>query len=66
MKRRLREIVRRNLNQIKPGYDCLFVARPAVLTATHEDIEQAMLELMRRGGLLTGDRKDSGSGGSRQ
>lgn len=53
VKRRLREIVRRRGAQIAPGYDCLFVARSGAATATHAELEEAVLQLLKRSGLLT-------------
>lgn len=52
VKRRLSEIVRLMIDQLEPGYDCLFVARPGALTADHEALEQAVLHLLARSGVL--------------
>ena len=52
VKRRLREIVRRNLDRIVPGYDCLFVARPDAAMASHQELESAVMQLLDRGGVL--------------
>jgi len=50
-KRRLREIVRRHLDQIEPGRDCLFVARQSIVSVEHAELEQAVLQLLTRAGL---------------
>lgn len=56
-KRRLREIVRRNLDQIQPGRDCLFVARPSTPTADFGELERAVLQLLTRAGVWGGDNR---------
>ncbi len=61
-KRRLREIVRQNLDQIQPGRDCLFVARPATPTADFGDLERAALQLLTRAGLWRDHRGRSSKG----
>jgi len=50
-KRRLREIVRRHLDQIEPGRDCLLVARQPMLSVEHAELEHAVLQLLRRAGM---------------
>lgn len=52
VKRRLREIVRRNLDRIVPGFDCLYVARNGALKASSQELEHAVLQLLDRGGVL--------------
>jgi len=61
-KRRLREIVRRNLDQIQPGRDCLFVARPATTTAEYGELEHAVLQLLTRASLWHDNRGRSPQG----
>jgi ribonuclease P protein component len=51
-KRLLREAVRRHIPQIAPGFDCLFVARDTTASARFDEIESAVLELLRRASLL--------------
>jgi ribonuclease P protein component len=53
VKRRLREIVRAQLDQITPGWDCLLVARPAVVEAGFAELEDAIIQLFLRAGVLT-------------
>lgn len=50
-RRRVREIVRHHLGQMQPGFDCLFVARPATATAGHAELERAVVQLLERSGL---------------
>lgn len=52
-KRRLREIVRLHLPEIKPGLDCLVIARTSSAGAGYQDLEQAVLTLLARAGALT-------------
>ena len=64
-RRRVREIVRRHLGQLRPGFDCLFVARPATTTADHTELERAVVQLLARGGVLVDEPAALGSEGSR-
>lgn len=52
-KRRLREIVRLHLAEIKPGLDCLVIARTASANADYRELEHAVLTLLGRAGALT-------------
>ena len=52
-KRLIRESVRLNIGAIQPGWDCLFVARSATVSATYDDVESAVLQLLRRANVLT-------------
>lgn len=51
-RRLLREAVRRHLHLIKPGYDCLLIARSATPHAGYAEVETAVLQLLRRAQLL--------------
>jgi ribonuclease P protein component len=51
-KRRLREIVRRELPQIAAGWDIIFTARAATVGAEFDAIALAVRELLRRAGLM--------------
>lgn len=64
VKRRLRESVRLVLDQLEPGYDCLIVARPGASTADYEMLEQAVCQLLMRGGVLKRRGGESVSEGS--
>jgi ribonuclease P protein component len=50
LKRRLREAVR--LNQLKDGWDALFIARRGAGTAKYQDIKAATDDLLRRANLV--------------
>jgi len=52
VKRLMREGVRANLMEAKPGYDLIFTARPSAAFSTYGEIRQAIEELLRRGGIL--------------
>jgi ribonuclease P protein component len=53
VKRRLREAVRPHLPAVRPGYDLLFVARPAAAGATFEQIGESVEYLVRRTRVLS-------------
>lgn len=55
VKRRVREIVRRHLDTIEPGHDCLLVARPALVAADFAELERVVLTLLTRAGLRRED-----------
>jgi ribonuclease P protein component len=50
LKRLLREIMR--LQSLKPGWDIVFIARPAVVNAHYHQLEQVVTELLARAKLL--------------
>ncbi len=50
-KRLLREAARINLENIKPGWDCVLMANRSAPSATLEDIEAAVRGLLRNAGL---------------
>lgn len=54
-KRLVREGLRRHLDQIPAGWDCLFVIRRQFPGASFADVEQAILRLLARAGLLLPD-----------
>ena len=45
LKRQLSEIIRLNLEKIKPGYDCAVITRSGVLDKNYEELEK-MLKLL--------------------
>lgn len=51
IKRRLREAVRRHVTQIRPGFDCVIIARPPAAAATFMELEHAIAELLDMSGL---------------
>lgn len=50
-KRLLREVMRRKLNSLPPGWDIVVIARPELLRAPWPQIEQALEDLLARAGL---------------
>lgn len=51
-RRLLREALRCHLDEIRPGWDCLFIARPPIAQATFAEVEAAILQLLTRANLL--------------
>lgn len=48
VKRRIREAVRRHLAEAPVGWDMVFLARTPIVEASFADIENAVLDLLRR------------------
>ena len=60
VKRRLREVMRRKLARIAPGYDLVITARPGAADARMETLEQEVAGLLARARLLiAGTTKDT-------
>jgi ribonuclease P protein component len=55
VKRRLREVMRRKLARIAPGYDLVITARPGAADARMETLEQEVAGLLARARLLRTD-----------
>jgi ribonuclease P protein component len=55
VKRRLRELMRRKLARIAPGYDLVITARPGAADARMETLEQEVARLLARARLLIAD-----------
>lgn len=51
-KRRLREAFRIFLPQISPGWDIVAIARPALLDASWEKLQRALLSKLSQAGLI--------------
>ncbi len=51
-KRLLREAARRRYDHIQPGWDLVFIARPAIVGCTFHQVDQALEQLLRQAGLL--------------
>lgn len=51
-KRLLREAVRHQLTTISSGWDCLFVARPATAQAEFSEVEEAVVQLLKRANVI--------------
>ena len=52
VKRRLREAIRKHINNIVPGHDLVFVARAPLATSSFRDLETSVERLLRRAGVL--------------
>lgn len=52
VRRYLREAVRLHLDQIQPGWDCVWIARPLLPGATFAEVETAVLQLLARAKLI--------------
>jgi len=48
IKRRLREIIRKNINNIKPGFDIVVGAKTEVLEKTYQEIEHEVDCLLKK------------------
>ena len=53
VKRLLREILR--ITSLEPGWDIIFIARPAAATADYASLEKSVKDLLLRAGLLKGE-----------
>jgi ribonuclease P protein component len=53
VKRLLREAVRLHLDDIQPGWDCVWIARPQLSQASFAEAETAVLHLLAQAKLLT-------------
>lgn len=54
VRRRLREALRIVSPSLRPGWDVLIIARPALVEADHETLVGALHQILRRGGVLGG------------
>jgi len=52
VRRRLREAIRSLLPSMRPGWDVLVIARPAIVGADHRAIGEALRKLLARAGVL--------------
>lgn len=52
VRRRIREAIRRQLDNVQPGWDLLFVARDKAATASYQELESAVADLLARAGAL--------------
>ena len=52
VRRRLREAIRSMQPVLRPGWDVLVIARPAILSADHRAIGTALGRLLARGGVV--------------
>ena len=55
IKRRLRETVRQHLHDLREGpFDIIFVGRSRAHTAEWAELQEAIVDLLRRGNILRG------------
>ena len=52
VRRRLREVIRSLLPSMRPGWDVLVIARPAIVGADHRALGTALGRLLTRSGVL--------------
>lgn len=52
IKRRTREILRKNLLKIKPGFDGVFIATPKIIGKKYKEIEEEIENLLRLANIL--------------
>ncbi len=58
LRRQIREMIRLRINQFKPGYDMVLIVRPGALEKTHNELEIAVLKLLKKTPVFQG-RNDS-------
>lgn len=54
-KRMLREAIRPRLPELKPGWDLILIARPALVSASLDETRAALITLLHRAGILNSD-----------
>lgn len=52
VRRRIREVIRKQLPVVEAGWDCLFVVKEGAPSAPFPVLEQAIIELLTRTGIL--------------
>jgi len=52
LKRQLREVVRKKIELLKPGYDLIFIARQKIKGKSYYDVEKSMEFLLKKGRVL--------------
>ena len=55
IRRLIREAIRLQHPRLQQGYDCIFIARPAILGQPFSEVQRIVYELCRRAGLVTKD-----------
>jgi len=58
-RRCLRESIRRNLSKIQTGWDCLFIVRHPLAAASFQEVDQAVVALLRQARLLDVESRDT-------
>ncbi|MBZ4665214.1 ribonuclease P protein component [Mahella sp.] len=51
VRRLIKEVFRLHINDIKPGYDLIFIARTGNKSLKYDDMERAVLDVLKRAGL---------------
>jgi ribonuclease P protein component len=59
-RRLMKEVVRRHFDEISPGWDLVFVARPPIVNEGFASVERSILRLLDRAGVLRSP--DAGEG----
>lgn len=57
VKRLLREAVRKKIDAVQPGWDCLFIARRAAVEADYREIESAVTQLLCRANVFINEQE---------
>jgi len=52
IKRRLEEIVRLKLKQIKPGFDIVVLVNPEIIERNYQEIEKTLISLLKKAKLV--------------
>ncbi|MEM2954991.1 MAG: ribonuclease P protein component [Candidatus Nanoarchaeia archaeon] len=52
IRRQLHEIIRNNLDQIKKGFDFVFIVRPEIKNKSFKEIKESLLNLLLKEGLI--------------
>ncbi|MBU0531239.1 MAG: ribonuclease P protein component [Candidatus Uhrbacteria bacterium] len=54
LRRQIREMIRLRLGEFKPGYDLVLIVKAAALGKKHEELEWAVLSLLKKTPVFTG------------
>ncbi|HOK35178.1 MAG TPA: ribonuclease P protein component [Candidatus Pacearchaeota archaeon] len=52
LKRQIREILRENLTNIKPGFDCVFIATPKIIGKKYKEIKEETEKLLKKAEMI--------------
>jgi ribonuclease P protein component len=55
VRRRLRQALRSMGPSLRPGWDVLVIARPAIVAADHRTVTKTLRRLLTRGGVVEGE-----------
>jgi len=53
IKRRLEEIIRLKLNQMKSGFDIIILVNPEIIEKSYQEIEKALISLFKKANILS-------------